>query len=47
MTDAGASFDALSAAGPDQVRGAAITRGSVARVLDARGISLPADARRI
>ena len=33
MTDAGASFDALSATGPDQVRGAAISRGSVARVV--------------
>ncbi len=39
MTDAGASFDALSAAGPDQVRGAAITRGSVARVGVATAIS--------
>ena len=39
MTDAGASFDALSAAGPDKVRGAAITRGSVARVGVATAIS--------
>ena len=39
MTDAGASFDALSAAGPDQVRGAAINRGSVARVGVATAIS--------
>ena len=39
MTDAGASFDALSAAGADQVRGAAITRGSVARVGVATAIS--------
>ncbi len=39
MTDAGASFDALSAAGPDQVRAAAISRGSVARVGVATAIS--------
>ena len=39
MTDAGASFDALCAAGPDQVRAAAITRGSVARVGVATAIS--------
>lgn len=39
MTDAGASFDALSAAGADQVRGAAITRGSVARVGAATAVS--------
>lgn len=39
MTDAGASFDALSVAGAGQVRGAAITRGSVARVGVATAIS--------
>jgi len=39
VTDAGASFDALSAAGPEQVRGAAITRGSVARVGVATAVS--------
>lgn len=39
MTDAGASFDALSAAGAEQARGAAITRGSVARVGVATAIS--------
>ncbi len=39
MTDAGASFDALSATGPDQVRGAAISRGSVAKVGVATAIS--------